>query len=66
MKEWAKDYFMCMTEEEREEFMNGLPKEVIWKMAEGNAHQSADTTIKGTLSIQFDSVFNDEKTDTPV
>jgi hypothetical protein len=36
MKEYIKEYLACMTEEERQEFLNGIPKEIIWKMAEGN------------------------------
>lgn len=36
LKEYAKDFLSKMNEEERDEFMHGLPKEVIWKMAEGN------------------------------
>ena len=35
-----------MTDEEREIFLEWLPKEVIWKMAEGNPHQSSDETVK--------------------
>lgn len=36
MKEYAREMLACMTLEEKQEFMHGLPKEVIWKMAEGN------------------------------
>lgn len=36
MKEYAKQLLECQTEEERQEFLHGLGKDVIWKMAEGN------------------------------
>jgi hypothetical protein len=36
MKEYAKELLACQTEEERQEFLEGLDKDVIWKMAEGN------------------------------
>ena len=36
MKEWAKEYLSKMTDEERDEWMAGIPKETVWKMAEGN------------------------------
>lgn len=36
MKEYVREYLAAMTEEEREDFLHGLPKEIIWKMAEGN------------------------------
>lgn len=42
MKEWAKEYMERMTDEERDEFMQGIPKEVIWKMAEGNPKQDTE------------------------
>ena len=47
MKEYARDYLAHMTEEERQDFMEGLPKEVIWKMAEGNPKQDTDLTTGG-------------------
>ena len=36
LKEYSREMLAGMTEEERLEFMEGLPKETIWKMAEGN------------------------------
>lgn len=56
MKEWARDYLMCMTEEERHDFMDGLPKDVIWKMAEGNpkADVEIEATITGPSIIRLD------------
>lgn len=47
MKEYARDYLSSMTEEERESFLEGLPKEVIWKMAEGNPQTNTDVTTAG-------------------
>jgi hypothetical protein len=51
MKEWAREYMERMTDEERDEFMEGIPKEVIWKMAEGNPKQDVDSKVDGTLQI---------------
>lgn len=45
MKEWARQYMERMTDEERDEFMEGIPKEVIWKMAEGNPETKQETTV---------------------
>lgn len=42
LKEYAKRMIAEMSEEEKKEFMRGLPKEVIWKMAEGNPKTSLD------------------------
>lgn len=47
MKTWIKNRLETMSDEEREEFMEGLPKEVIWKMAEGNPKQDTDITTNG-------------------
>ena len=47
LKEYAREYLACMTDEERDAFMDGLDKEVIWKMAEGNPKQDTDITSKG-------------------
>src|SRR6185436_14650916 len=57
MKEYAKELLACQTEEERQEFLNGLPKEVIWKMAEGNPENKSDLTTGGekidTVLVKF-------------
>ena len=42
LKEYAKDFLSKMTDAERQEFMQGLDKEVIWKMAEGNPKQDTE------------------------
>lgn len=47
MKEYARELLECQTEEERQEFLHGLPKEIIWKMAEGNPVTATDLTSKG-------------------
>lgn len=47
MKEYARQYLERMTEEERDEWLEGLPKEVIWKMSEGNPDNNTDITSKG-------------------
>lgn len=40
LKEYTRDMLASMTDEEREQFMEGLSKETIWKMAEGNPDQN--------------------------
>jgi hypothetical protein len=45
LKEYCKGYLASMTDEERQKFLIGLPKEVIWKMAEGNPQN--DVTSDG-------------------
>lgn len=56
MKEYARALLECQTEEERQAFLHGLPKEVIWKMAEGNPENKTDITSGGEtipVLVQF-------------
>lgn len=48
LKEWAKVYLASLTDEEKLEFLKGLNKADIWKMAEGNPES------KGSLGIGAD------------
>ena len=52
MKEYAKELLACQTEEERQEFLDGLPKDIIWKMAEGNP--TTDQNIKAQIVIHVE------------
>lgn len=47
LKEYTRDYLAKMTDEERDAFLDGLPKDVIWKMAEGQPHFTTDITSGG-------------------
>lgn len=47
MKEYARELLACQTDAEREEFLNGIDKRVIWEMAEGKAESKTDITSGG-------------------
>jgi hypothetical protein len=49
LKEYAKEKLLSMTDEEREEFLNGIDKRTIWEMTEGKAKQDLD--VRGNLTI---------------
>jgi len=53
LKEYAKMKLQSMTDEEREEFMNGLSKDTIWEMAEGKAPTATDITSGGKQIVAF-------------
>ena len=53
LKEWAKVYLAQMTPEERLDFMEGIPKTEIWKMAEGNPANATDITSAGRPIIML-------------
>lgn len=54
MKTYVKEKLARMTEEEREEFLEGVDKKILWEMAEGKAKQDVD--LKGELTSKIVSV----------
>jgi len=54
LKEYAKKKLASMTDEEREEYLEGLDKKVIWEMAEGKAKQDVD--LSGEITSKIISV----------
>lgn len=53
MKEYAREYLERMTDEERDEWLEGLGKDVIWEMAEGKADSKSSLEFKGNPIIQI-------------
>lgn len=51
MKTWAREYLEDLPEEERLAFMETLPSELIWRMAEGNPKQDTETKLSGDITI---------------
>ena len=47
MKEYAREYLASMTDDERMDFLDGIPKVDIWKFAEGNPDIRSDITSNG-------------------
>lgn len=61
MKEYARELLECQTDEERQEFLHGIPKLDIWKMAEQNPRQDTDVTSGGqpiVTLIKYDTGIN--------
>jgi hypothetical protein len=56
MKEWAREYLERLTDEERDQFMEGIPKELIWRMSEGNPANNTDVTSGGKPIPLFSNV----------
>jgi hypothetical protein len=52
MKEYAREYLSKMTDEERDAFMEGIPKEIVWKMAEGNPNNEVTGKDGGPIEIK--------------
>ena len=45
LKERSKAMLNAMTEEEEQEFLEGIDKKTIWEMAEGKAKQDIDADV---------------------
>lgn len=45
MKEYSRDYLASLTDEERQNFLEGIPKIDIWKLAEGNPETKIDNDV---------------------
>lgn len=51
MKTYVKNKLLSMTDEEREIFLEGVDKKVLWEMSEGKAKQDLDITGEITSKI---------------
>ena len=45
LKEFARKYFQSMNEKEQIDFLNSLNPSEVWRMGEGNPHQSSDVEV---------------------
>jgi F0F1-type ATP synthase delta subunit len=65
LKQYAKQMLESMTYEERMEYLEGLPKQFIWEMAEGKAESKTDITSGGKQITVNVLSFKDADNDTP-
>lgn len=67
LKEWARDQLMSMTDEERMKFLKTMPRDIIWKMAEGNPSNEtkADITSAGEKITGINFIYPDGYNSTP-
>ena len=47
LKEWTRERLAKMTDEQRDAFLEGIPKAEVWKMSEGNPANATDITSAG-------------------
>ena len=52
LKMYSREMLAAMTDDERQDFLHGIPKIEIYKMAEGNPDTKTDITTKGE-KIEF-------------
>lgn len=51
LKEFTREYLSKLTDKEKDEWLAGLPKETVWKMAEGQPKQDIEGDIEITKKI---------------
>ncbi len=65
MKEYAREYLERMTNEERDEWLEGIDKHKIWEMSEGKADTKADVTSGGLpIIVLANEIANKNDSDT--
>jgi len=52
VKEFARQYLLCMTNEEKIKFMNSLDPEIVWRMAEGNP----ETKVNAEMNVKVEKL----------
>lgn len=55
LKEYAREYLANMTDQERLDYLDGLPKDKIWAMAEGNP----DSKLQGDSNNPITLILKD-------
>ena len=58
LKTWVKEYLEQMSDEDRIEFLNKISPDMVWRMAEGQPHQSNDTTVEVKPSPLLNALLN--------
>jgi len=51
LKTYVKEMLLNMTDEEKLEYLKGLPKDKIWEMAEGKAKQDVEAEVTLTSKV---------------
>lgn len=59
LKERAKAMLNAMTEEEEQEFLQGIDKRTIWEMAEGKPKQDVEANLTHNIAGVLDSLEHD-------
>jgi vacuolar-type H+-ATPase subunit E/Vma4 len=64
LKEFAREMLMSMNDEEKKAYMAELPKDIVWRMAEGNPHTTTDVTSDGKCVVGFNLIVPDDRDNT--
>lgn len=56
LKQYARDYLLSLSDDEKLEFMKGMDKKTIWEMAEDKPKQSNELKARVTISDLLDGL----------
>src|SRR3990167_10300417 len=57
LKDFARQLIQTLSDDEKIAYLNSLDREIVWKMAEGNPHQTSEEEIKANVTIEFHKSF---------
>ena len=58
LKDYTREKLAAMTDEEREEFLQGIDKKTMWEMSEGKAESKATIEAKIEHSVNKEELTN--------
>ena len=47
LKEWAREFLILLPDDTKLKFLREIEPDIVWRMAEGNPHQTEDITSGG-------------------
>lgn len=62
LKTFAREYLESLPDDEKVEYLQSLPTEIVWKMAEGNPETKTDLTTGGLPLIIPSELINKNDT----
>lgn len=62
LKEFAREYLLNLPDDRKVEYLETLPTEIVWKMAEGNPKDEVKVKAELTISDVLDELENGHKT----
>lgn len=56
LKEFAREYLANLPDEDKTAYLATLPKEIVWKMAEGNPKQDTELQVTRSMADVLDEL----------
>lgn len=58
LKQFAREHLLDLPDDEKDAFLDALPKELIWQMAEGRPEQKTETKVQLNTSFTPEQLEN--------